>query len=113
MEARVSRLESGFEEIRAAVARIEQGQTKLGDGLAKLTEELRDLRRDMKEQEFPGLRAQLAGPEAGLREKPSGKDVLALAQSMNGALPRAFGLALGLLAAGAGGLAFLHRQGVL
>ena len=73
MEARVALLERGFEELRAAVVRIEASQ-------AELTKELREFRRDLRENDLPAMRAQLAGLEAGLREKPTGKEFLALAQ---------------------------------
>lgn len=106
LTARVEALERGFDELRATAARIEQSQ-------ADLAKEMRDLRRDLKETELPAIKAQLAALEAGLREKPSGKDFLSLAQSLNGTLFKAFGLCLTLLIAGAGALAWLHRQGVL
>jgi hypothetical protein len=106
MEARVARLEAGFAEVQAAIARIERGQSELAS-------EVRDLRRELRETELPGIRAQLAGLDAGLKEKPSGKDYLALAQSLNGTLYKAFGLCVTLLVAGAGILAWLHKQGVL
>ncbi|MBC7432375.1 MAG: hypothetical protein H7345_09950 [Rubritepida sp.] len=105
MEQRVALLESGFEELRKAVNRIEASQAEFG-------KDLRDFRREVKEVELPAIRAQLAGLDASLREKPAGKEFLALAQSMNGTLYKAFGLAMTLLVAGAGAVVWLHRQGL-
>ncbi len=106
MEARVARLERDSELTRASLARIE----KLVSDVAT---DLRDSRREVREQELPNIRAQLAALDAALKEKPTGKDFFALAQSMNATLFKAFGMAVGLLVAGAGLLAWLHRQGVL
>ncbi len=105
MEQRVALLERGFDELRASVARIEQSQ-------AELARELRDFRREVKEVELPAIRAQLSGLDASLREKPAGKEFLALANSMNGTLYKAFGLAMTLLVAGVGAVVWLHRQGL-
>lgn len=99
MDARVARLEQQAEATQAALARIEAA--------------LADLRRDLKEQDLPAIKAQLAGLEGALKDKPSGKDFLALAVSLNGTLYKAFGMAVGLLVAGAAALAWLHRQGAL
>jgi hypothetical protein len=105
MEKRVALLERGFEELRASVGRIEAAQTEL-------LKDIRDFRRDVKEVELPAIRSQLAGLDASLREKPAGKEFLALANSMNGTLYKAFGLAMTLLVTGVGAVVWLHRQGL-
>ena len=105
MEQRVALLERGFDELRAAVGRIEQSQ-------ADVARDLRDFRREVKEVELPAIRAQLTGLSASLLEKPAGKDFLAVANSMNGTLYKAFGLAMTLLITGVGAVVWLHRQGL-
>ncbi len=71
----------------------------------------------MREQELPKNRVQLTLLEGSLKDKPSGEDFLALAlalvQSRNCNVFKAFGMAVGLLVTGARLLAWPHRQGVL
>jgi len=105
MEKRVALLERGFEELRASVGRIEATQTEI-------SKDIRDFRRDVKEVEWPAIRSQLAGLDESLREKPGGKEFLALASSMNGTLFKTFSLALTLLVTGLGAVIWLHRQGL-
>jgi len=110
MEARVVALESNMTDMKAVLARIEA--------------ELAGLRRDLRENEIPALRAQLSRVEGALAEKPSSKDMLALTTSMNATmltlsanmnatLMRAFQLSIAVVGALLGGLWFLHKQGIL
>jgi hypothetical protein len=106
MEARVAALEAGFTDIKAMLARIEAGQLDA-------TKELVALRRDLKEIDLPAIRSQLAGLESVLKDKPSGRDYLALANSMNATLLKAFGLAVTLVVLLVGAAAWLHSRGIL
>ena len=98
-------LERGMGEIHAALIRIEARQEQFSS-------ELVGLRRELKEDDIPAIKAQLASLETGLAAKPSTSDFLSLATKLNDTVFKAFGLCLALLATGAGALAWLHRQGV-
>jgi len=105
MEARVSVLEAGFADLKASLGRIEAGQVVQGQELAAF-------RRDLKENDLPGIRTQLAALDGKLQEKPSSKDFMALATSMNATLMKAFSLAVALVAVLVAAAWWLRQQGI-
>ena len=105
MEIRVAALESGFADLKASLSRIESAQLDS-------TKEFNALRRDLKETDLPAIRSQLSAIEGTLKDKPSGRDYLALATSINATLMKAFGLAVTLVVLLVAAAIWLHSQGI-
>jgi hypothetical protein len=71
MDARVTLLERGFEEMRASLARIEAAQIEA-------VKEVRDLRRDLKETDLPKIGASLAKLEGQMEKTPTLHQLVAI-----------------------------------
>jgi hypothetical protein len=106
METRVIALENGMVAVRDTLARIEATQTEL-------VKELRDFRREVKENDLPTIRGLLAAVEAGLAAKPSTTDFQRISSDLQKLVWSVFGFVLTLIMAVVGAAWVLRWIGLI